>query len=302
MDQDRGRWQAIERVGFSKRPYNRNNTFGTYTYQLRVSHRTLHRQMSESTIKAVIFDIGGVVLRSPFIAIAQYERDHGIPENYLNCSIVARGPQGAWQKFERGELEIFAFYDAFSRDLSDTANGNVWYRSYCKRKGIACPKLPERLEVNGRDLFGAMMRGSRVYDAHMVEAIRRIRAAKQHKVIALTNNYAQTSVPPSERAFLGWDDGATPQDLRNLFDDFCDSSALGTRKPERKFYMIACERNGIQPHEAVFLDDIGINLKAAKELGMDTIHVPIGGTLGAVKQLEAKLGTRLTGEGYESKL
>ncbi|KAK1218255.1 hypothetical protein PQX77_014628 [Marasmius sp. AFHP31] len=149
-------------------------------------------------------------------------------------SSVARGPQGAWQKFERGELEIFAFYDAFSRDLSDTANGNVWYRSYCKRKGIACPKLPERLDVNGRDRQSAEFEVCSplpftqiVFDQpdDLVITI----AAKQHKVIALTNNYAQTSVPPSERAFLGWDNGATPQELRNLFDDFCDSSALGTR-------------------------------------------------------------------------
>ncbi|KAF9262145.1 HAD-like protein [Marasmius fiardii PR-910] len=258
--------------------------------------------MPDRTFKAVIFDLGGVVLRSPFIAIAEYERLHGIPENYLNCSIVARGPQGAWQKFERGEIELFPFYEAFGRDLSDTANGNVWYEAYCQRKGIKCPQLPSTLHINGRDLFGAMMRISRVYDPYMVEAIHRIRAGKKHKIIALTNNYAQSVVPPSERAFLGWEDGVAPQDLRELFDDFCDSSTLGTRKPERKFYVIACERNNIQPQEAIFLDDIGMNLKAAKQLGMDTIHVPIGGTLGAVKQLETKLGMDLTSKEHGSKL
>ncbi|ESK92888.1 epoxide [Moniliophthora roreri MCA 2997] len=256
--------------------------------------------MPERAYKAAIFDIGGVVLRSPFIAIAEYERERGIPDNYLNCSIVARGSQGAWQKFERGELELLEFYEAFSRDLSDTVNGNTWYKAYCKRKGIDCPHLPERLNVNGRDLFGAMMRVSRVYDPHMVEAIHRIRAAGKHKIIALTNNYSHSSVPPSERTFLGWEEGATTEDLRSLFDDFCDSSALGTRKPEPKFYLIACERNGIQPHEAVFLDDIGLNLKVAKELGMDTIHVPIGGTFEAVKQLGAKLGMDLTGNAHDN--
>lgn len=48
----------------------------------------------------------------------------------------SRGPQGAWQRFERGELPLFTFYEAFGRDLSDTVNGNIWYKSYCKRKGI----------------------------------------------------------------------------------------------------------------------------------------------------------------------
>ncbi|KAE9406770.1 HAD-like protein [Gymnopus androsaceus JB14] len=248
--------------------------------------------MPETRFKAVIFDIGGVVVRSPFIAIARYEREHQIPDNYLNCSIVARGTDGAWQKFERGELELFPFYEAFSKDLSDTVNGNVWYQAYCKRKGIRCPELPQVLNVDGRELFGMMMRESAEYDVHILEAIRRIRAAGRQKIIALTNNFSrtpETPIPPSELKYLGWQDGATPNKLKALFDDFCD------HKPEPQFYLLACERNGIKPNEAVFLDDIGLNLKAAKELGMDTIHVPIGGTLAAVRSLEKKIGLDLTG-------
>ncbi|KAJ7090273.1 HAD-like domain-containing protein [Mycena belliarum] len=252
-----------------------------------------------SHIKAVIFDIGGVVMRSPFIAIAAYEKKLAIPENYLNCSIVARGSDGAWQKFERGELPLLPFYAAFSRDLSDTVNGNIWYAAYCKRRGIECPELPKELNVDGRELFGSMMRESATYDPHILRAIRRIRAAGKHKIIALTNNFARTStenpIPASELAFLGWDkEGATPAALRGLFDDFCDSSELGSRKPEPAFYRMALDRNGLRPEEVVFLDDIGINLKAAKELGMETIHVPIGGTLAAATKLEAKLGIDLT--------
>ncbi|KAJ4488459.1 epoxide hydrolase [Lentinula aciculospora] len=249
-------------------------------------------------LKAVVFDIGGVVVRSPFIAIARYEREHRIPENYLNCSIVARGSEGAWQKFERGELELFPFYEAFSKDLSDTVNGNRWYQDYCKRKGIRCPELPDVLNVDGRELFGMMMRESAHYDPYILQAIRCIRAAGKHKIIALTNNFSRTPITPlphSELEFLGWQDGAITNRLKALFDDFCDSSTLGTRKPEPRFYLLACERNGIKPDEAVFLDDIKLNLEAAKELGMETIHVPIGGTLAAVKTLEKTLGLDLTG-------
>ena len=71
-------------------------------------------------------------------------------------------------------------------------------------------------------------------------------ATGRWRVIALTNNFSKTdaaiigSHPPSrdeypdftvesELAFLGWQDGATPPRLRALFDDFCDSSALGMR-------------------------------------------------------------------------
>lgn len=253
--------------------------------------------------KAVIFDIGGVVMRSPFIAIAAYERKLGLPVNYLNCSITGRGSNGAWQKFERGEIEILPFYEAFGRDLSDTVNGNIWYRDYCKRRGLECPPLPETLVVDGRDLFGEMMREAGIYDVHIRHAILRLKAARQHKLIALTNNFAKVDIPAEELKFLGWrDGGATPNHLRELFDDFCDSSTLGMRKPELEFYLLACERNGIKPTDAVFLDDIGLNLKAAKELGMDTIHVAIGKTLEAVKVLEQKIGMDLTSPIVDSKL
>ncbi|KAG0705364.1 HAD-like domain-containing protein [Suillus ampliporus] len=266
--------------------------------------------MSSPHLKAIIFDVGGVVLHSPFIAIAEYESEKGLPKDYLNVSMTSRGPDGAWQKFERGELPLFTFYEEFGRDLSDTGNCNKWYMEFCTRKKIECPTLPVTLDIDGRELFGRMMRQSTAYDDHILRAIRRIRATGKFLIIALTNNYSKhitdqpsstlltagqppMRVPDSELRFLGREDGATFH-LRALFDDFCDSSELGMRKPEPEFYLLACSRNGIRPGEAVFLDDIGMNLKAARSLGMETIHVPIGGTLNAVKQLEGKLGIDLT--------
>jgi hypothetical protein len=142
-------------------------------------------------------------------------------------------------------------------------------------------------------LFGRMMRESSVYDDSIVEAIRRIRgatvasfswnilpvwsnrilrwsASQKYITIALTNNYAKSEdnilgdAPrhpdfslQKELEFLGWQDGATPLKMRELFDDFCDSSTLGLRKPDPAFYLLACKRNSIRPEEAVFLDDIG---------------------------------------------
>ncbi|KAI0811269.1 HAD-like protein [Irpex lacteus] len=271
--------------------------------------------MSSPHLKAVIFDIGGVVCRSPLIAIAEFEREHGIPYNYINCSITRRGSNGAWQRFERGEIPLLTFYDQFGRDLSDTALGNTWYHEYCKQRGIECPQLPQSLNIDGRELFGMMMRKSQSYDDRVVEAIRRIRAAGKWRVIALTNNWATANlealgeglpVPAKysgldlkeEIKWLGWEEGAVSSQLRAMFDDFCDSSEQGMRKPEQRFYLLACKRSNIAPHEAVFLDDLGINLKAARDLGMETIHVPIGGSFGALKKLEEKLGVDLT-SGFE---
>ncbi|EJF65752.1 HAD-like protein [Dichomitus squalens] len=270
--------------------------------------------MTSPHLKAVIFDVGGVVCRSPLIAIAAYEREHGLPNNYINCAITARGTHGAWQRFERGEMSLFPFYEQFGRELSDTKVNNPAYVKYCKRRGLARPDLPETLHIDGRELFGRMMRESGEFDDRVVEAIRRIRAERRWRIIALTNNFSKSEAdiigdapPPKEKfpsfsvqaelAFLGWQDGATPPRLRALFDDFCDSSTLGMRKPEPGIYLLACQRNGIKPTEAVFLDDLGMNLKTAQALGMETIRVPIGGSLDALKKLEAKLGIDLTSGG-----
>ncbi|KAG6874280.1 hypothetical protein C0995_001505 [Termitomyces sp. Mi166 len=244
--------------------------------------------LANSSFPAIIFDIGGVVLRSPFIAITKYERELGLPENYLNCSMcvitllesrlfsqgrtltsVGSGSQGAWQKFERGEIPLSEFYESFSRELSDTTKGNLWhveeiswgsqltiydrYSKYCKRKGLKVPPLQKTLNVNGREVKFFVEHGRlRNPDLKLGSSTGR------YKIIALTNNFAKADVPPEEAKFLGWGDGATPSHLRALFDDFCDSSTLGMRKPEPEFYLLACERNGIQPDQAVFLDDIGM--------------------------------------------
>jgi hypothetical protein len=57
----------------------------------------------------------------------------------------------------------------------------------------------------------------------------RPKAAGQHKIIALTNNFGKVEVSKDEAAFLGWNNGPTPNHLRQLFDDFFDSSTYGMR-------------------------------------------------------------------------
>ena len=66
-----------------------------------------------SKFQAVLFDLGGVVLESPFIAISQYERDLDLPQHTINRHIHFAGDNGAWQKLERGELTLETFYLAF---------------------------------------------------------------------------------------------------------------------------------------------------------------------------------------------
>jgi epoxide hydrolase-like predicted phosphatase len=183
--------------------------------------------------RAVIFDLGGVVLDSPLHAIARYEADLGIPGGFVNRVVLETGPQGAWSRLERGEIGMADFHAAFEAE--------------CSRAGH---------ELSGLELMARIAAcGPR---QSMLEAIRRLRAAGL-RVGALTNNWQA--------------EGESTAPLRELFDRFIESSVVGLRKPDPRIYHLACERLGVMPSEAVFLDDIGRNLKAARALGIETIKV-----------------------------
>ncbi|CAE6465471.1 unnamed protein product [Rhizoctonia solani] len=271
-------------------------------------------------IKAVFFDIGGVVVKSPLIAMHVYEREKGLPKDWLNVFITRRG---------EGELELYPFYSLFGEELSDTKLGNQYYREWCQSRNVDVPALPESLKIDGRELFGRMMR-SHELDPNILSAIHKLRESKRFRIVALTNNYSAQyehirDTPPSQQGmhklspeaeleFLGWGKatgGPAGPRIRALFDDFVDSSVVGSRKPEPEIYQYACKANGVNPNEVVFLDDLGMNLKTAGQLGMRTIRafdsfatrssmkfkfhadVPIGGSRKSVEQLEQLLGIQL---------
>jgi putative hydrolase of the HAD superfamily len=186
--------------------------------------------------RAVIFDLGGVVLDSPLHAIAAYERELGIPAGFVNRVVVATGPAGAWSRLERGELSRRDFEAAFEAE--------------CRAAGhaLSAASMMERISLCGPR-------------PRMLAAIRTLRGAGLD-VAALTNNWAHEGGA-----------GAETDALRELFDVFVESSKLGLRKPDPRIYLHVCEALAIEPPEAVFLDDIGSNLKAARALGMTTIKV-----------------------------
>jgi putative hydrolase of the HAD superfamily len=184
--------------------------------------------------RAVIFDLGGVVIGSPLHAIADYERELGFARNAVNRVVVSTAPGGAWSRLERGELDLEAFYPCFEAD--------------CAGAGLA---------IDAREMMRRVAEIA-VPRPAMLEAIRRLRDAS-FKVAALTNNWIT-------------EDGGTGL-LRDRFDVFIESTVVGLRKPDPRIYELACRELGVTPPEAAFLDDIGSNLKTARTLGMATIKV-----------------------------
>jgi len=194
-----------------------------------------------SAIAAVVFDIGGVVQDSPLHAIARYERERGLPPNAINRVVVAAGEEGAWARLERGELTVQSFCAPFEAD--------------CRARGVA---------IDGRVLMERISEAS-VPRPRMLEAIRRLRAAGL-RVAALTNNWvAETPRAPASETMKAR--------LTAHFDVFVESAVVGLRKPDPRIYALVCDKLGLAPARVAFLDDIGRNLKPARELGMATIKV-----------------------------
>ncbi len=208
--------------------------------------------MSRSRVEAVIFDLGGVVLGSPLHAIARFEREQGIPEGFVNRVVVDTGSGGAWSRLERGELDLERFYRDFEAD--------------CARAGRRIP---------ARAMMERISAGSGPRPA-MLTAVARIRG-QGLKAAALTNNWG------------GEGDGT--RSLRDHFDVFVESCVLGLRKPDPRIYEHTLARLGVDAAAAVFLDDIGRNLKSARELGIATIKVDEPEQ--ALIELEALLGFAL---------
>ena len=74
----------------------------------------------------------------------------------------------------------------------------------------------------------------------------------------------------------------------DLFDVIIESSIVGVRKPNPVIYEMACEALTVNPGNCAFLDDLGINLKPAKSMGMQTIKVV--NEIQAIKDLAAITG------------
>lgn len=222
------------------------------------------------------------------IAISEYEHALSLPLGYINFAITAASPTGAWQRLERNEIPLdMSFYSAFARDI---CSPSAWRRFHeAKRLPLAMEAPPL---VDGEALFWRMMAKGQTRDPVVMGAVRRLRAAGI-KVGALTNDYRY----PDGHPYLEGKD-----ELKREFDVWVSSAESGMRKPEEGFYREAMRQAGVEDgRQVAFLDDIGVNLKAAAGLGWRTVKVSIGKSREAVKELEEVVGAKLLDEEEETK-
>ncbi|HUS61148.1 MAG TPA: HAD-IA family hydrolase [Acidimicrobiales bacterium] len=191
--------------------------------------------MIRTVIRAVLFDFGGVILTSPFEAFARYEAEVGLPGGFIRHVNTVDPDTNAWAQLERGSVTLEEFVRRFEGEARALGH-----------------------EVDGERVLGCLAGDVR---PEMVEALRRCH--ERLKTACLTNNHIAFSDLPG---------GGHPEILEH-FDAVIESSQVGVRKPDPRFYEIACETLDVKPDECVFLDDLGINLKPARTLGMTTIKV-----------------------------
>jgi putative hydrolase of the HAD superfamily len=207
-------------------------------------------------VRAVLWDFGGVILSSPFDAFNDYEAAHGLPADFIRSVNTHNPHTNAWALLERSEVDPTEFDTLFATESEALGH-----------------------RIPGSDIL-ALLSGS--VRPEMVAALDAVIAAG-YITACLTNNVVSDDTGATKRP-----DVAVVMDK---FDHVVESSKVGVRKPEPRFYEIACELAGVEPRECVFLDDLGINLKPARNMGMQTIKVGKPGP--AIAELSALLGLAL---------
>ncbi len=215
------------------------------------------------TIRAVLWDFGGVLTTSPFEAFNRFEAERGLPPDFIRRVNATNPDTNAWAKLERNEVDLADFDRLFHEESA--ALGHT---------------------VDGRDILPLLAGDLR---PEMVRALEICR--ERLRCVCVTNN-ANYGEGPSMTSDTGH--AAEIRRVFELFHEIVESRLVGVRKPDPKIYEIACRAAGVPPEEIVYLDDLGINLKPARALGMTTIKV--ADPAAALSELEAAVGFRIARE------
>lgn len=192
------------------------------------------------SIRAVIFDFGGVFIDSPFDALVSAAQHRGIDHQRLLDVVFGsydRDTDHPWHRLERGEIDV----------------------EEAREEIIALSIVGGGEELDPFTLVADVVGGG-VRD----EVVQRCRAYRSSGLLTglLTNNAREFE--PFWRPLLPLDE---------LFDDVVDSSLVGLRKPDPRIYELALDRLGVAASEAVFIDDAPGNVDGARAVGMAAVLI-----------------------------
>ena len=206
--------------------------------------------------QAVIWDFGGVITSSPFEAFAAYEQQNGLPTDFIRSINAANPDSNAWARLERSEISAAEFDEAFRAEALERGH-----------------------DVPGSDVLALLAGDIR---PEMVAVLDELKA-RGYRLACITNNVKTDNGPSNNPGMARTQEKADAvAGVMTRFEHVIESALVGVRKPQPEIYLMACEKLGVEPAKCVFLDDLGINLKPARVLGMGTVKV-----LNAAQAIEA---------------
>ncbi len=224
----------------------------------RKQNNLFEKESVAMNIKAILWDFGGVITTSPFDSFNQFEQENDLPIDFIRGINAVNHKTNAWALLESNQISEDEFDTLFLEESSQAGYGI---------KGSQILPLISQTSVRKK----------------MVSVLRE---CKRHfKNVCLTNNMrtgsglAMSSNSEHEKDV---------DEVTSLFDIVIESSKVGIRKPDPAIYRLACDKMDIRPNHVVYLDDLGINLKPAREMGMITIKVLSEAQ--AIRDLEEVIG------------
>ena len=199
-------------------------------------------QVPNGKLEAILWDFGGVFTTSPFENFNLLEERLGAPSDFIRTLNSVNPTTNAWAQFESNQVSLEEFDELFAKESKLAGH-----------------------EIRGKEVISMLSGDLRPKMVELLELCK-----EQYKVACITNNVKAGRGP----GMSSDDDKASKvSKVMELFDDVIESSVEGIRKPNPEIYKLACQRISVEPEKCLFIDDLGINLKPAKELGMKTIKV-----------------------------
>lgn len=192
-------------------------------------------------IKTIIFDFGGVITNSPIEGFKNLEKTHGYSKGLITGINMNNPDNNAWARSERGEIEIDTFLSQFEQEALEIGH-----------------------DINADEILIQLYGSPRPI---MIKKIISLSKSNKYKLICLTN------VLKGIKKFMPKEREEVVNNIMSYFDKIYESYKIGMRKPEARIYEYIIKDLEINPKETIFLDDLGMNLKTARQLGINTIKV-----------------------------
>jgi putative hydrolase of the HAD superfamily len=242
--------------------------------------------VAEAPVEAVVFDYGGVISSPLFRGIDRFEAEMGYPPGsvfeLMFGEVHYPGVEGialtrGVDNTPRADEDVVVRHDFHLLEV-----GEMSLAEYMSRLVERAPSVLGRpIDFAAYQRFTAEMpMGVHWPVVHRIRELRDVGL----RLALLTNNIKEFG--DSWRGMFPVDD---------LFEVIVDSSAVGLRKPDPRIYRLTCERVGVTPDVAVFVDDNPDNVAAAAAVGMEVVQFGADpwASLGVLDDILARRGVRV---------